>query len=199
MEIIQFTFTEPDEDNDVNLNLEINITNESNKTIELISSCLMVLNKDDVCVGGSGIDFIDTHIDPREKDTVSVDCGWNYSASLFGNDLNKMKGKLSLDLHSKKFMKIGKLDVPKSRGVSSIKNKLSIDNFVNIYGVILEKEKIDEDGTSSIIIKVGLENISEANIPKVKIRSILFDLNGDIIDDRDNDSEIVYRSSNFKN
>ena len=97
MEIIQFTFTEPDEDNDVNLNLEINITNESNKTIELISSCLMVLNKDDVCVGGSGIDFIDTHIDPREKDTVSVDCGWNYSASLFGNDLNKMKVKLSLD------------------------------------------------------------------------------------------------------
>ena len=64
MEIIQFTFTEPDEDNDVNLNLEINITNESNKTIELISSCLMVLNKDDVCVGGSGR-FIDTHIDPR--------------------------------------------------------------------------------------------------------------------------------------
>ena len=109
MKNIKFTFTEPDEDNDVNLNLEINITIESNKTIELISSCLMVLNKDDVCVGGSGIDFIDTHIDPREKDTVSVDCGWNYNASLFGNDLNKMKGKLSLDLHSKKFMKIGKL------------------------------------------------------------------------------------------
>ena len=114
-------FTEPDEDNDVNLNLEINITNESNKTIELISSYLMVLNKDDVCGGGSGIDFIDTHIDPREKDTVSVDCGWNYSASLFGNDINKMKVKVSLDLHSKTFMKIAKLDIPKSRYVSSIK------------------------------------------------------------------------------
>ena len=80
------------------------------------------------------------------------------------------------------------------RGVSSIKNKLSIDNFVNIYEQYL-KRKIDEDGTSSLIIKVGLENISEANIPKVKIRSILFDLNGDIIDDRDDDSEIIYGSS----
>ena len=47
----------------------------------------------------------------------------------------------------------------------------------------MKKKKIDEDGTSSLIIKVGLENISEANIPKVKIRSILFDLNGDIIDE----------------
>ena len=53
------------------------------------------------------------------------------------------------------------------------------------------------DVTSSLIINVGPENISHVNIPKVKIRSILFDLNGDIIDDRDNDSEIVYGSSNF--
>ena len=55
-----------------------------------------------------------------------------------------MKGKLSLDLHSK-ILKIGKLDVP-NQGVSSIKNKLSIDNFVNIYGVILEKEKLMKMG-----------------------------------------------------
>ncbi len=155
----------------------------------------MVMNKDDVCVWGSGIDFIDTHIDPKENDTVNVDCGWNYSASLFGNDLNRIKGKLSLDLHSKTFMKMGKLDVPKSKGVSSIKNKLRLDNYVDIYGVILEKQNLDEDGTSSLIIKVGLDNTSDINIPKVKIRSILFDSNGDIIDDRDDDSEIIYGSS----
>ena len=155
----------------------------------------MVMNKDDVCVWGSGIDFIDTHIDPKENDTVNVDCGWNYSESLFGNDLNRIKGKLSLDLHSKTFMKMGKLDVPKSKGVSSIKNKLRLDNYVDIYRVILEKQNLDEDGTSSLIIKVGLDNTSDINIPKVKIRSILFDSNGDIIDDRDDDSEIIYGSS----
>ena len=84
-------FTEPDEDNDVNLNFEMNITNESNKTIELITSCLMVMNKDDVCIGGSGIDIIDTHIVP-ETDTINVNYGWNYSVSFFGNDINKMIG-----------------------------------------------------------------------------------------------------------
>ena len=90
---------------------------------------------------------------------------------------------------------MGKLDVPKSKGVSSIKNKLRLDNYVDIYGVILEKQNLDEDGTSSLIIKVGLDNTSDINIPKVKIRSILFDSNGDIIDDRDDDSEIIYGSS----
>ena len=58
---MNFSCSKPDEDNDISFEFEADIKNSKKKTVELISSSVIILNKNEICAGGSGIDFIDAH------------------------------------------------------------------------------------------------------------------------------------------
>ena len=192
---MNFSCSKPDEDNDISFEFEADIKNSKKKTVELISSSVIILNKNEICAGGSGIDFIDAHIEPGEIERIEIATGWNHNASLFDNDIEQIKAIVNLSLLRRSFNKIGKLEVPNKKGASSFKKNICIDDTLNIYGAILERSEISEDGTVDLKINIGMINQTETYVPQVSVKTLLYDKDGDLIENKDDASEIPANSS----
>ena len=154
---MNFSCSKPDKDNDISFEFEADIKNSKNKTVELISSSVIILNKNEICAGGSGIDFIDAHIEPGEIERIEIVTGWNYNASLFDNDFEQIKAIVNLSLLRRSFNKIEKLEVPNKKGASSFKKKICIDDILNISGIDVIFIG-PNDLASSMGLSLGMDN-----------------------------------------
>jgi hypothetical protein len=182
MKIKECTHTGPDSDGDVNFNAKVTIENKSEHVIELLKTSTLVINPSGICVGGSYDNEHDVFIDPEESESVDVS---TYVKGLKKDEVNKTKILVSASLFRRDFHKMGLIDVPEDHKIFSILDKTSdiCGGMIKLFGAVLKREKPDEGGNVGLSATVGVRNLSEKSLERIRVKMVLIDQEDAILEE----------------
>lgn len=186
MKINNFTYENPEKDGEIRVEGEVTIENSSDFDIELIKGSVIIVNENNVTVGGNDID--DDNIFIAAKDSGDLDpFGWmslhkQHFASGTGAD---MKAYIAATTYRREFVKIGSLDVPAKPGdLTEIKKVVSLGGAAECIGVSCLRSKDTEDGDMDLSIHAGIRNTSDSYIARAQVTVKAMDQRDAQIDDR---------------
>ena len=173
MKITEFTYEGPDSDDEMRFECKAAIQNNSDFAVEMVKTNTLIMNGENICVKGSYDDEVETFIDPKDTDNIDVSVPWSCKSEVFGKELGKIKVVADAILYRREFAKLGTIETPKNDNSSSfISKKTTISGLIDIHGVVLTREKPDEDGDIRVEIYCGLRNISNTHIEKASIQYV---------------------------
>jgi hypothetical protein len=184
MKINNFTYENPDKDGEIRVEGELTLENSSDFDVELVKGSVIIVNENNVTVGGNEID--DDNIFIAAKDSGDLDpFGWmslqkEHFSSGSGADA---KAYISVTTYRREFVKIGTLDVPAKAGdLTEIKKVISLGGAAECIGVSCLRKK-DDDGDMSLSIQAGIRNTSDSFIARAQVTVKAMDQRDAQIDD----------------
>lgn len=175
MEITNFTYSGPDSDGDISWDLNATIKNDTEHVVELIKTSSLVLNADNICVGGSYDDEHDEFIDPGDSVSMNLNPGY-IKEPVFGGQLDKNKMIVNAALFRREFNKLGEMKVPEDyTDCTFFETHTNVGGIVDIMGATCKRQEPDDDGDVSVGVEVGVRNVTDSYIEKVSLKMVVRD------------------------
>ena len=148
-----------------------------------INVSMIFVNSDGVTVGGSHDDEEEVYVEPKETANVDIRSGWGLSAAGFGENLDKIKAFVDVQLFRREFHNLGEFDIPQNHEEATfIKKGIDIAGLVKIIGVTCTRKKADDDGDVSVSLAIGIRNISDIYFERITAKFSIFDQEGAEVD-----------------
>ena len=180
MKIVDAKYYQPDDsDGDMGFGLVASIENTTESTVEFIQTSILLINSQNISVGGESDDQHDVFLDPGDSTELILSTGYGTNALLFGGDFNKISAIVDAQLYRKVSYTLGEIDVPSDANKTVFITKgADIDAMVHILGASIVRSKPSDDGDVSVTVIVGVRNISDTFFDKVVVEVALLDEEG---------------------
>jgi hypothetical protein len=187
MKISKCTYSHPDQDGDFSVEAELIIENTHDFPCEFALVSAVLLNGDEVCIGGERTEVDDCFIDAKLTDKLNVSF-WRNKKSIAG-DLSKMKLMVSVTSYKLEYCKIGSLDCPAVGEQDSLKKPVALGGVAEVNGVSINRLEDNDEGDAEIEFTTAVRNISDSHIQRVTFKTKMMDQKDDeIFDDTDCDT-----------
>ena len=178
MKVSKFTYDKPDNDyGTINFEMKGVLENTSDHDVEFVKTSVIMLNENDVAVGGSEDE--DDRVFIASKDSGDIDL-LNWSSvhkDKFGSGTGAdCKAVVHMTSYRREFIKVGVIDVPENEGdMNEIKKNISIGGVAEIMGMSVLRMKDSDDGDAEFEIITSIRNTSDSYIARAQTTLKLMD------------------------
>jgi hypothetical protein len=179
MKITKATYSHPDQDGDFSIEAEFIINNKHDFDCEFALISTVLLNENNVCVGGSREENDDCYIEAKNSGSLNTSF-WGAKESLVG-DIKKMKLKVSVTTYKLEYGKLGTVACPDVGKSDFIVKPVNLSGVAEVLGVSVDRAEDDEEGDAKIQARTAVRNIGDSHIQRVTIKSKILDKKDDEI------------------
>ena len=178
MKVTEFTYDNPDSDyGTINFEMKGVLENASDHDVEFVKTSVIMLNENDVAVGGSEDE--DDRVFISSKDTGDIDLlNWcSVHKDKFGSGTGAdCKAVVHMTSYRREFVKVGVIDVPENEGdLNQIKKNISIGGVAEIMGMSVLRMKDSDEGEAEFEIVTSIRNTSDSYIARAQTTLKLMD------------------------
>ena len=149
MKVTKFTYDKPDNDyGTINFDMDGVLENKSDHDVEFVKTSVIILNENDVAVGGSEGEDDRIFIASKDSGDVSLLSWQSVHKNKFGSGTGAdCKAIVHMTTYRREFVKVGTLDIPSKEGdMSEIKKNISIGGVAELMGMSVLRMKDSDDG-----------------------------------------------------
>ena len=178
MKITKFTYGKPDSDwGNIDFEMEGVLENKSDHDVEFVKTSVIMLNENDVAVGGTEDEDDRVFIASKDSGDVSLLSWQSVHKDKFKSGSGAdCKALVHMTTYRREFVKVGTLEIPEKEGdLSEIKKNISIGGVAELMGMSVLRMKDSDDGDAEFEIVSSVRNTSDDFIARAQTTLKLMD------------------------
>ena len=198
MKVTKFTYDKPDNDyGTINFDMDGVLENKSDHDVEFVKTSVIMLNENDVAVGGSEGEDDRIFIASKDSGDVSLLSWQSVHKNKFGSGTGAdCKAIVHMTTYRREFVKVGTLDIPSKEGdMSEIKKNISIGGVAELMGMSVLRMKDTDDGDAEFEMVSSIRNTSDSYIARAQTTLKLMDQRDAQLEDTYDYRELPAKSS----
>ena len=198
MKVTKFTYDKPNNDyGTIDFSMDGVLENKSDHDVEFVKTSVIMLNENDVAVGGSEGEDDRIFIASKDSGDVSLLNWQSVHKNKFGSGTGAdCKAIVHMTTYRREFVKVGTLDIPSKEGdMSEIKKNISIGGVAELMGMSVLRMKDSDDGDAEFEMVSGIRNTSDSYIARAQTTLKLMDQRDAQLEDTYDYRELPAKSS----
>ena len=198
MKITKFTYGKPDSDwGNIDFEMEGVLENKSDHDVEFVKTSVIMLNENDVAVGGTEDEDDRVFIASKDSGDVSLLSWQSVHKDKFKSGTGAdCKALVHMTTYRREFVKVGTLEIPEKEGeMSEIKKNISIGGVAELMGMSVLRMKDSDDGDAEFEIYSSVRNTSDDFIARAQTTLKLMDQRDAQLEDTQDYRELPAKSS----
>ena len=198
MKVTKFTYDKPNNDyGTIDFSMDGVLENKSDHDVEFVKTSVIILNENDVAVGGSEGEDDRIFIASKDSGDVSLLNWQSVHKNKFGSGTGAdCKAIVHMTTYRREFVKVGTLDIPSKEGdMSEIKKNISIGGVAELMGMSVLRMKDTDDGDAEFEMVSSIRNTSDSYIARAQTTLKLMDQRDAQLEDTYDYRELPAKSS----
>lgn len=198
MKVTKFTYDKPNNDyGTIDFSMDGVLENKSDHDVEFVKTSVIMLNENDVAVGGSEGEDDRIFIASKDSGDVSLLNWQSVHKNKFGSGTGAdCKAIVHMTTYRREFVKVGTLDIPSKEGdMSEIKKNISIGGVAELMGMSVLRMKDTDDGDAEFEMVSSIRNTSDSYIARAQTTLKLMDQRDAQLEDTYDYRELPAKSS----
>ena len=171
MKVTKFTYDKPDNDyGTINFEMEGVLENKSDHDVEFVKTSVIMLNENDVAVGGTEDEDDRLFIASKDSGDITL-LNWSsvHKDKFKSGTGADCKAVVHMTTYRREFVKVGTLDIPEKEGdLSEIKKNISIGGVAELMGMSVLRMKDSDDGDAEFEMVSSIRNTSDSYIARAQ-------------------------------
>lgn len=198
MKITKFTYDKPDnDDGNISFQMEGVLENDSDHDVEFVKKSVIMLNENDVSVGGTEDEDDRVYISSKDSGDVDLLNWMSVHKDAFKSGTGAdCKALVHMTTYRREFVKVGVLDIPENPGdMSEVKKKISIGGVAEVTGMSVLRKENNDEGEAEFEMYLGIRNTSDSYIARAQTTLKVMDQRDAQIEDTYDYRELPAKSS----
>ena len=182
----------------VNYSLEMSAQNDSDSTVELVQSHVILFNSDGQAIASS-IEDGEAFIDAGESAELSHSAG-NFESKEIVGDLDNTEVHVISRLCKTSYAELPPVEIvgkPNSLQKADLSQPINVDGILSVTGLCAWLSAPDEDGDSSLNVRIAVNNLTDSHQYKCRVKGKIIGSNGRELNESESDEELACNASSL--
>lgn len=182
----------------VNYSLEMSAQNDTDSTVELVQSHVILFNSDGQAIASS-IEDGEEFIDAGESAELSVSAGYLEGKEVVG-DLENTEVHVVSRLCKASYAELPPVEIvnkPNSLQKADVSQPINVDGILSVTGLCAWLSAPDEDGESSLNARIAVNNLTDSHLYKCRVKGKIIGSNGRELSESESDEELAGNASSL--